>query len=116
MVPPTEWCPHGRHPSAAEPLNGASLSPRTEGHHLISFFGYHWTDMRLFTQFARSSDDGKAVAFRFCPVCGSTVYWEAERRPDLIAVAVGAFADPGFPAPKHFRLGEETAPLGRDAR
>jgi hypothetical protein len=53
------------------------------------------------TQFVRSSDSGNSVAFRFCPVCGSTVYWEAEGFPDLIAVAVGSFADPVFPAPKH---------------
>jgi hypothetical protein len=45
------------------------------------------------------SDDGTRVVFRFCPSCGSTVYWEAEARPGLIAVAVGCFADPGFPAP-----------------
>jgi hypothetical protein len=27
------------------------------------------------------------------------VYWEPERKPELIGVAVGAFADPAFPAP-----------------
>jgi hypothetical protein len=51
------------------------------------------------TQFKRSSDSGNSVTFRFCPVCGSTVYWEAEAYPGLIAVAVGSFADPAFPAP-----------------
>jgi hypothetical protein len=53
------------------------------------------------TTFQRSSDTGNLVTFQFCPVCGSTVYWEAERFPDLIAVAVGSFADPTFPAPRH---------------
>jgi len=53
------------------------------------------------TQFKRASDTGKSVTFQFCPVCGSTVYWEAEGFPGLIAVAVGSFADPAFPAPKH---------------
>ena len=53
------------------------------------------------TEFTRLSDSGRSVTFRFCPVCGSTVYWEAEGFPNLIAVAVGAFADPDFPAPKH---------------
>ena len=53
------------------------------------------------SEYVRISDDGQAVRFRFCPVCGSTVFWEAEARPSLIAVAVGTFADPGFPAPKH---------------
>ena len=32
--------------------------------------------------------------------CGSTVFWEPERRPGDLAIAVGAFADPGFPAPE----------------
>jgi hypothetical protein len=53
------------------------------------------------TRFVRSSDSGNSLAFQFCPVCGSTVYWEAQGFPDLIAVAVGSFADPAFPAPKH---------------
>ena len=53
------------------------------------------------TRFSRSSDAGRLVSFQFCPVCGSTVYWEAEGFPGKIAVAVGSFADPAFPAPKH---------------
>jgi hypothetical protein len=31
----------------------------------------------------------------------SHIYWEAEGFPGLIAVAVGSFADPAFPAPAH---------------
>ena len=52
------------------------------------------------THYDRTADSGNAVAFQFCPVCGSTVYWELEGYPDVIAVAVGAFADPAFPAPQ----------------
>jgi hypothetical protein len=52
------------------------------------------------TRYTRRSDANRSVTFQFCPVCGSTVYWEAEGFPGLIAVAVGAFADPAFPAPK----------------
>lgn len=51
-------------------------------------------------QFVRVGDSGGRCTFSFCPDCGSTVFWEPERLPDVIAVAVGAFADPGFPAPK----------------
>ncbi len=51
------------------------------------------------TVFRRIADSGKAITFHFCPACGSTVYWEPERMPDLIAVGTGAFADPSFPAP-----------------
>ena len=49
--------------------------------------------------YRRSSDSGFAVSFHFCPNCGSTVFWEAERKPDAIAVAVGCFGDPAFPSP-----------------
>jgi hypothetical protein len=52
-----------------------------------------------FRTYKRSSDSGFAVSFHFCPDCGSTVFWEAERLPDAIAIAVGSFADPAFPAP-----------------
>lgn len=49
--------------------------------------------------FSRPSDSGFPVTFYFCPDCGSTVFWEPQRKPDFIAVAVGSFADPDFPAP-----------------
>jgi hypothetical protein len=52
-----------------------------------------------FRTYSRNSDRGFTVNFHFCPDCGSTVFWEPERRPDVIAVAVGSFADPNFPAP-----------------
>jgi hypothetical protein len=52
-----------------------------------------------FRTYSRNSDTGFTVNFHFCPDCGSTVFWEPERRPDVIAVAVGSFADPNFPAP-----------------
>jgi hypothetical protein len=50
-------------------------------------------------EYSRVGDSGSAVLFHFCPNCGATVYWEPGRAPDLVAVAVGAFADPDFPAP-----------------
>ena len=53
------------------------------------------------TQFTRQSDAGRWVSSRFCSTCGSTVYWEAEAFPGHIAVAVGSFADPAFPAPTY---------------
>ncbi len=49
--------------------------------------------------FRRQGDSGTWLTFQFCPNCGSTVFWESERLPDLLSVAVGAFADPHFPAP-----------------
>jgi hypothetical protein len=50
--------------------------------------------------FTRDSASGWPVTFRFCVNCGSNVYWEPKRMPDLIGVAVGAFGDPDFPPPE----------------
>lgn len=54
------------------------------------------------TEWVRIGDSGGKGTFRFCPTCGATVYWlfnETEASPPVIAVPVGAFADPGFPPP-----------------
>ena len=50
--------------------------------------------------FTRGSASGHPVRFHFCGECGSKGFWEAERMPHLIGVAVGAFADPCFPPPE----------------
>jgi hypothetical protein len=52
-------------------------------------------------QYERRADSGRMVILNFCPNCGTTIYWTAEQRPDLIAVAVGTFADPSFQMPRH---------------
>lgn len=51
-------------------------------------------------EYRRIADSGNRITFHFCPDCGSTVYYEPEAWPDRIGVPVGAFADPGFPAPR----------------
>jgi hypothetical protein len=52
-------------------------------------------------EYVRVSDEEEGVAhtFSFCPGCGATVYYRCSDLPDLIAVPIGAFADPQFPAP-----------------
>lgn len=50
-------------------------------------------------EFARDAASGGKVRNYFCPACGSTVYWKADRLPSLIGVAVGAVADPNYPPP-----------------
>lgn len=49
--------------------------------------------------FRRQGDSGAWLSFQFCPDCGSTIFWENEQLADMVSVAVGAFADPRFPAP-----------------
>jgi hypothetical protein len=51
------------------------------------------------SDYARISDDGEERTFRICPDCGATLVYTTGDAPDLIAVPVGAFADPSFPPP-----------------
>lgn len=50
--------------------------------------------------FERPSASGFAVTFHFCRRCGTNLYWEPARLPDLIGLAVGAFAESDFPRPE----------------
>ena len=50
-------------------------------------------------EYVRISDAGNAATFAFCPECGSTVYYRLAGVSHAVAVPVGGFADPGFPAP-----------------
>jgi hypothetical protein len=49
--------------------------------------------------FDRYGQSGRKVRFYFCPNCGTSLYWEADARPDTYILAVGTFADPNFPPP-----------------
>jgi hypothetical protein len=53
----------------------------------------------LHTEYTRTSDEGEGRTFRFCPDCGATVFYTIANAPELIAVPIGAFADPTFPQP-----------------
>jgi hypothetical protein len=50
--------------------------------------------------YVRTADSGNTITSHFCPDCGSTVYYRLQVAPDTIAVVVGAFAAPAFPAPR----------------
>ncbi|OWK31369.1 glutathione-dependent formaldehyde-activating enzyme [Sphingomonas dokdonensis] len=50
-------------------------------------------------QWRRVGSSGSAAVHHFCVTCGTTLFYVLERQADLIAVAVGCFADPHFPAP-----------------
>lgn len=51
------------------------------------------------TTWSRAAESGNTLTFHFCPICGSTVYWENTGFPGTVMTAIGNFADPGFPAP-----------------
>lgn len=64
----------------------------------------HWPQDRVRTTgdtkvATRISDEGFWARHHFCPKCGAFVWYEIERRPGIVSIPVGAFADPEFPAP-----------------
>ena len=52
-----------------------------------------------FQEYVRVGDEGNRISFHFCSNCGATVYWRFQGREEFVVVAVGAFAEPLFPAP-----------------
>jgi hypothetical protein len=50
-------------------------------------------------EFTHAAASGGKMHNYFCPQCGSTVYWKVSNLPAMIGVAVGAMADPKYPAP-----------------
>lgn len=54
----------------------------------------------------RTTDAGNVTIYHFCPDCGTTVWYHGGPMPDAVAVPVGLFRDPDFPAPR-FSVWEE---------
>lgn len=65
----------------------------------LASFAAPYTVSGTATEYVRSGDRGARFRFRFCPVCGTTVFHTEEGHEGSVGVAVGAFADPSFPAP-----------------
>lgn len=57
-------------------------------------------------EYVRIGDEGTSCRFHFCPECGSTVFYRMDAIPGVVAVPVGAFADPDFPQPRVSVYGE----------
>jgi hypothetical protein len=51
------------------------------------------------TSWVRVGDAGTAITFHFCPVCGATVHYSMKGHEEVVAIPLGALADPTFPAP-----------------
>lgn len=49
----------------------------------------------------RQADTGRWFEQHFCTNCGSTVFSYGEWAPDMINIAIGCFADHGFPPPTY---------------
>jgi hypothetical protein len=65
----------------------------------LAAFAAPFTVTGTATEYVRAGDRGARFVFRFCPVCGTNLFHTEEGRDDAVSVAVGCFADPGFPPP-----------------
>lgn len=66
----------------------------------LAGFAAPWRVTGTATEYVRAGDQGARFRFRFCPVCGSTVFHTEEGQDGRVSVAVGAFADSTFPPPE----------------
>ena len=66
----------------------------------LASFAAPWRVRGEATEHVRTGDQGARFRFRFCPVCGTTVFHTEEGVDDSVGVAVGAFADQHFPPPQ----------------
>ena len=67
----------------------------------LASFAAPYTVTGRATEYVRVGDQAAKFTFRFCPVCGTTVYHTEEGyESSRVSVAVGAFGDPAFPAPR----------------
>jgi hypothetical protein len=64
-------------------------------------------------EYVRIADSGKLFHIFFCPTCGTSLYWFSARDPDRLGIALGAFADPSFPAPSRSVFDESKHPWVR---
>jgi hypothetical protein len=69
-----------------------AVRARFAGSAVVSIEGEH-------RQWRRGSEAGRWLEHCFCPACGGLVFMRSEAAPDMLAVSVGCFADPGFGAP-----------------
>ena len=65
----------------------------------LASFAAPWRVVGRATEYERVGDQGARFVFRFCPLCGTTVFHTEVGAGDSVGVAVGAFADPTFPPP-----------------
>lgn len=50
-------------------------------------------------EWTRPTASGSTATTSFCPTCGSTIALALARRPEIIGIPVGTFADPAYPPP-----------------
>jgi hypothetical protein len=71
----------------------------------LAVFTRPWAVRGKSSEYLRTGESGDRFRYRFCPVCGSTVFHTRdEEEPRYAMVSVGCFGDPLFPQPQesHF--------------
>jgi len=63
------------------------------------------------TRYVREGQEGRKVTYYFCPNCGSSVYWELDRRPGQIGISGGSFLIRVYP-PHHAQYGRDPNRVG----
>ena len=66
----------------------------------LASFAAPYTVTGTATNYERAGDQGARFVFRFCPVCGSTVFHTEVGVDGSVGVAIGAFGDPMFAPPQ----------------
>jgi hypothetical protein len=67
----------------------------------LAVFAAPWRVTGRATEYVRTGDQGAQFRFRFCPVCGSSVFHTEEGMGERsVSIAVGTLADPAFPPPQ----------------
>jgi hypothetical protein len=75
---------------------------RRSGAPLTANAYFHKANIHLegdFKTYSRGAATGRKLHNHLCPNCGTTVCWTLDVRPDYYGIAIGAFNEPGFPAP-----------------
>jgi hypothetical protein len=66
----------------------------------LAWFAAPYQVSGVATDYVRVGDQGARFTFRFCPICGTTLFHTEGDDASRVSVAVGAFADPSFPPPQ----------------
>ena len=56
--------------------------------------------------YTRYGDEGHWGRMAFCGTCGTTLWWEIERRPGAVTIALGGFGGNPYGPPTHAVYGE----------
>lgn len=57
--------------------------------------------MGEFRTFVRTADSERTLTYQFCPNCGSTIAYQIDMMPGVVAIPLGAFGEEVLPAPAY---------------